>query len=77
MKTHVFQVEIDQDDDGRWSATCPALSGCATWGRTQDEALRNIREAVEVYVEDMVAAGETLPTATEVIEVPAVSVVTG
>ena len=77
MRTHVFEVEIEQGDDGRWSATCPALPGCATWGRTRDEALRNIREAVEAYVEDMVDAGEAPPAATEVIEAPAVSVVTG
>jgi predicted RNase H-like HicB family nuclease len=30
---------------------CPALKGCHTWGRTYDEALANIREEVELYVE--------------------------
>ncbi|MBW2702193.1 MAG: type II toxin-antitoxin system HicB family antitoxin [Deltaproteobacteria bacterium] len=76
MKTHVFDISIEQDDDGRWAASCPALPGCATWGKTQEEAIRNIREAVEVYIEDLLESGEALPGAREVIETPAVSIVT-
>ena len=76
MKTHIFRVEIEQDVGGRWAATCPALPGCATWGHNREEALRNIHEAVEVYVADLVATGESVPSAHEVIDSPAVSVVT-
>jgi predicted RNase H-like HicB family nuclease len=74
VKTYVFPVELAREDDGRWSALCPALEGCATWGRNREEALRNIREAVEVYVEDLVACGEPLPGGVTVIDSPAVSV---
>lgn len=77
MKTYLFEVTVEQDDDGRWAANCPALPGCATWGRTKQEAIRNIREAVEVYIEDIVAAGEPVPTPREVLDSPAVSVVAG
>jgi len=76
MRSYVFQVAVSKDEDGRWAATCPALPGCATWGHTEEEALRNIREAVEVYVEDLIAAGEQVPGARDVIEAPVVSVVT-
>ncbi|MBI4574848.1 MAG: type II toxin-antitoxin system HicB family antitoxin [Planctomycetes bacterium] len=76
MKTYVFQVDVVKETDGRFAATCPALPGCATWGHTQEEALRNIREAVEAYVEDLVRAGEPVPGAKEIIQAPAVSVVT-
>ena len=76
MTTHVFDVQVEQDEDGRWAASCPALPGCATFGRTREEAVRNIREAVEAYVEDLVAAGEPVTGAREVIEATAVSVVT-
>lgn len=75
MKTYVFEVDVVQDTDGRWAAECPTLPGCATWGRTREEALRNIREAVEVYVEDMIASNEAVPTAKAIIDAPAVSVV--
>jgi predicted RNase H-like HicB family nuclease len=74
MKTYVFRVEIEQDEDGRWAARCPLLPGCATWGHNREEALRNIREAVEAYVKDLVRAGVALPPGTEVLEAPAVSV---
>lgn len=75
FKTYVFEVRIEQDEDGRWAANCPALSGCATWGYTRQEALENIREAVEVYVEDLKASGEPVRGAREVLAMPMVSVV--
>lgn len=75
-KTYVFEVAIEQDEDGRWAAECPALPGCATWGYSKIEALQNIREAVEAYIEDMREAGETIRGAKEIIHAPAVSVVT-
>ncbi|MBI4135613.1 type II toxin-antitoxin system HicB family antitoxin [Candidatus Uhrbacteria bacterium] len=75
FKTYVFEVKVEQDEDGRWAASCPALPGCATWGYTQDEALKNIREAVEAYVEDMQAHNEAISGAKEVIAAPLVSVV--
>ena len=76
MKTHVFRVEIEVADNGRWAATCPGLPGCATWGHAQEEALRDIQEAVAAYVADLVAAGDTIPPADTALDAPAVSVVT-
>ena len=35
VKTYVLKAEIEQDEDGRWGATVPALAGCATWGYTR------------------------------------------
>jgi len=40
VKTYVFKVEVEQDDDGRWGAEIPTLpGGCAAWGYTREEAL--------------------------------------
>ncbi len=61
MKTYVFNVEIEQDADGRWGAGIPALPGCATWGYTAEEALEALQEAAQAYLEDMVEAGEFSP----------------
>jgi predicted RNase H-like HicB family nuclease len=60
-KTYLFQVEVVHEDDGRWSAGVPALPGCATWGSTREEALRNLRDAVEAYLRDVQKAGEEIP----------------
>lgn len=65
MSTYRFEVVIEEDafEDGgeAYHAYCPALPGCHTWGRTYEEALVNVREAVALYVEDMVEAGEEVP----------------
>lgn len=61
MKTYIFNVEIEQDEDGRWGAGIPALPGCATWGYTEEEALEALQEAAQAYLEDMVEAGDFNP----------------
>ena len=61
MKTYVFNVEMEQDEDGRWGAGIPALPGCATWGCTAEEALEALQEAAQAYLEDMVEAGDFSP----------------
>lgn len=77
MKTHLFRVELQQETDGRWSVWIPALAGLASWGHTKEEALRNIQDAAEAYVEDMIEAGDPIPLEAgkvDVIESPAVAV---
>jgi predicted RNase H-like HicB family nuclease len=46
-----FHVKIEQDEDGFFIATVPALPGCVSDGATEDEALENIREAMELWLE--------------------------
>jgi len=82
MKTYVFKIVIEQDqfEDGRpaWHASCPALKGCHTWGHSYEEALANAREAVELYVQDLIEVGEQIPVdaqqGTVELPVPAVAV---
>ena len=44
-------VTLDRDEDGVWVAECPSIPGCVSQGDTKDEALANIREAIELCVE--------------------------
>ena len=75
MRTYIFNVEIEQDEDGRWGAAIPALPGCATWGYTEEEALKALQEAAQAYLEDMVEAGEFSPDdGLEINGTPAVAV---
>ena len=62
MKTYVFRVVVEPDEE-RWFAYCPALEeqGGATWGYTREEALRNIREVVEITIEGLIERGEPIP----------------
>ena len=57
---HEFQVIVEKDGD-RYHAYCPVLRGCHTWGHTRDEAIQYIEEAVELYIEDLIRAGDPVP----------------
>ena len=46
---------------GGYSVSVPALPGCFSQGETKEEALENIKEAIALYIEDMLAAGEEVP----------------
>jgi predicted RNase H-like HicB family nuclease len=62
MKTLILKVKLKEEEDGRWSASIPALSGCSSWGYSKQEALNNIKDAAEIYIEDMIDAGEGIPS---------------
>jgi predicted RNase H-like HicB family nuclease len=57
-----YTVILEQEADGGYVATVPALPGCVSQGDTRDEVMRNIREAADLYVEDCIAAGDPVPT---------------
>ena len=59
-------VEPDEDFDGHpsgWHAYCPSLErqGASTWGETEDDALKNIKELVRMVVESMLEHGDRNP----------------
>jgi predicted RNase H-like HicB family nuclease len=68
-----YRVLIEQDEDGVYSATAPSLPGCISQGKTREEALKNIREAIALYLESLKAHGDPVPPSIseEVVEVSA------
>jgi len=46
-----LQIVLEHGMDGYIVAHCPALRGCVTQGHTEEEALQNIKEAIELYLE--------------------------
>ena len=46
-----LEIILEQEEDGRYSVHCPALKGCHSQGETREEALKNIQEAIELYLE--------------------------
>ncbi len=63
-----FLVTLEQDEDGFIVVECPSLPGCVSQGKTRDEALVNIKEAITGYIASLRKHGEALPTP-EVTEV--------
>ena len=56
-----YTVVLQREDDGGFVAKVPSLPGCVSQGDTWDEAMSNIQEAAELYVEDCLAMGEAVP----------------
>lgn len=77
MKSYTFKVVLEQDkwpdesdEKAVWRAFVPALEakGAATWGTTKAEALQNIRDVLQMVIEDMTQEGEAIPSAALVTE---------
>jgi len=46
-----LKIVLEPSDEGGYTVYVPSLPGCISEGETEEEALRNIREAIEVYLE--------------------------
>jgi len=66
-----YRVLVECDEDGVFVVGVPSLPGCLSQGKTRDEALRNIKEAIDLYLESLEAHGEAIPppTSEEFVEV--------
>ncbi|MEZ4594010.1 MAG: type II toxin-antitoxin system HicB family antitoxin [Chloroflexota bacterium] len=55
------QAIIFRGEDGFWVAECPSLPGCISQGETREEAVQNIREAIQLYIETLEEDGQVVP----------------
>ena len=55
------QVILYQGEIGYWVAECPSLPGCISQGETKEEAIQNIREAIEGYILALQGDGIAVP----------------
>ena len=62
-----FNVTMEQDEDGAWVTECPAIPGCVSQGKTRQQALDNIKEAIALCFE--VRAERELPLNVETQQV--------
>lgn len=56
-----YRVRITQDEDGALVAEVPALPGCVSQGETRSDAIKNMQEAIEAYLESLKMHGESVP----------------
>ncbi|RKZ26169.1 type II toxin-antitoxin system HicB family antitoxin [bacterium] len=52
MKNLHFPIIIEQDEDGYFIVSCPVFKGCHSYGKTVEEALDNIREVIQMCLEE-------------------------
>ena len=69
VSTMKFAITLEQGEDGYIVASCPALPGCHSQGKTRQEAIANIKEAIEGYITSMRIHGEQIPTGVDIQEV--------
>ncbi|MBI4025827.1 MAG: type II toxin-antitoxin system HicB family antitoxin [Verrucomicrobia bacterium] len=64
-----FMTTLGRDEDGVWVAECPSIPGCVSQGKTQQEALQNIQEAIGLCLEVRAERGLPLTVETRQVEV--------
>lgn len=52
QKTSHFPILIEQDEDGVYIVSCPMFRGCHSYGHSIEEAMQNIREVIEMCLEE-------------------------
>ena len=68
-----YRIIIEQDEDSVYIAECPTLPGCISEGKTREEALQNIQDAIKGYLESLKKHNEPIPPSIkeEMVEVDA------
>ena len=56
-----FAIVLEKDEKGYIVASCPSLPGCHSQGKTKKEAVANITEAIQGYIESLRKHGEPIP----------------
>ncbi|MBV9212290.1 MAG: type II toxin-antitoxin system HicB family antitoxin [Actinobacteria bacterium] len=64
-----FEVILQPEAEGGFSVSVPALPGCASQGDTREEALANVKEAIEGYLESLGAHGDPIPEPPQITRV--------
>ena len=67
--TMKFLVNLDRDETGMIVAECPAIPGCVSQGKTEQEVMANIAEAIQACLEARAANGMALTVAVRELEV--------
>ena len=64
-----FAITVDRDEEGIWVVECPSIPGCVSQGKIKSEALKNIKEAIELCLEVRAERGLPLTVETRQVEV--------
>jgi predicted RNase H-like HicB family nuclease len=68
MRRLNYRILLRKESEGGYTVTVPSLPGCVTYGDTIEEAIDMAKEAIEVYIESLIAHGEEIPTEETTVE---------
>jgi antitoxin HicB len=66
MKT--YRILLQKEEEGGYTASVPVLPGCITFGENIDHAIEMVKEAIELYIEELVSRGEDIPDDSTTLE---------
>ena len=69
MPDYIFTVVVEKDEDGLYVASVPLLQGCYTQGKTYEEAIENIKDAIRLHIDARKELGEMIPIEEAIEEV--------
>ena len=68
MKSYNYRILLIREPEGGYTVTVPALHGCISYGITIEEAIKNAKEAIELYIETLIEFNEEIPSEEDVLE---------
>ena len=75
MASYTVEIVIEKEpEDEGYSAYSPALPGCFSNGRTVEDAKRNMREAVQLHIQSLLAHGQAVPQNEKLVHVEELTV---
>jgi predicted RNase H-like HicB family nuclease len=74
MQAYNYTVLLEKEEDGGYHAFCPMLTGCHSQGDTFEETIENITEAIELYIESLIADHQPIPKENLIVKPLSVSV---
>ncbi len=63
-----YKIHLHKEEEGGYTAIVPALPGCISYGENVDEAISMVKEAIELYIEELKDRNELIPDDTNTLE---------
>ena len=63
-----YKILINKEPEGQYTASVPSLPGCITFGENIEHAIEMAKEAIELYIEELVERGEEIPDDNNTLE---------
>ena len=68
MKPQTYRILLNPEPEGGYTVIVPSLPGCVTYGETIDEAIVMAEEAIQLYIESLIALNEPIPDESRTLE---------
>jgi predicted RNase H-like HicB family nuclease len=68
MRQLTYRIFLNREPEGGYTVTVPTLPGCVTYGESVDEAISMAKEAIELYLESLIAHNEPIPDELNTLE---------